>query len=426
MTSEYIPFISSKKDKKRFDQLFSDSVCARIRLNLESEITKLSEDNIPLWIDSTFDGFSFFQDTKKSGGFEDYLTEREKYDKKGGAFEPRRNDFIDLMAKIDSQRDKEIKSADLFCNNEFRQKPNQTKVNIYVSRLLDYCYQYEPECISVPQIPVSEGTELNKINNSLVKASIAWRDNSHFNGQLILPLIFTKRAHMKGKVEWRPKVDKAIQHCRNLNLQGMWVVNTDIEDWKGSTAQTKAFSSLVEMHQYIREHLPENVKKIAGPYWGLNLVLWSRNLIDYPAMNLGTSHKYYLPGSLSKSGNTRMPLIPLRRLAVVSAELREWLASTIKKLDESDENRKIFSELEKKFDFFLSRSENAQYEIAKFQKQWFKSIQSKKRESRAITLFQDLSEAYALGSRLEDLPADEKPGKKPGAIAEHLMLQCLS
>jgi hypothetical protein len=46
------------------------------------------------------------------------------------------------------------------------------------------------------------------------------------------------------------------------------------------------FPALIKFHQEINASLPREAVSVAGPYWGLNLVLWAKGIVKHPAIGI--------------------------------------------------------------------------------------------------------------------------------------------
>lgn len=163
--------------------------------------------------------------------------------------------------------------------------------------------------------------------------------------------------------------------------------------------------------------------RIAGPYWALNLVLWVRGLVDYPAIGVGAGYQFHLAGGMSTSPSAKIALPSLRRCAGVGPSLGRWLAVAIERLGASHPARSEFIGLQRAFTRGTLAGA-AREQVAKFYKRWFEILASTPKEGRSMALFQDLSAAYTLGKTLPDLD-NEGTARRPEVIAEALMLICL-
>jgi len=173
----------------------------------------------------------------------------------------------------------------------------------------------------------------------------------------------------------------------------------------------------------LAEKLPEAIR-VAGPYWGLNLVLWARGLVDYPAIGIGNAYQYSLSGGPMRPPRERLPLGPLRRRCGVDPQVGGWLDHVLSRLGRS---HPAHAELERMRRYFtaLRPRPSAREQVAAFYKRWFDSIADSPPEGRALSLFQDLSAAYALGKPLGPIPGERGLARRPEAVAEPLMLSCL-
>jgi hypothetical protein len=190
----------------------------------------------------------------------------------------------------------------------------------------------------------------------------------------------------------------------------------------GSVAlRNKRFKSTIELHQELNEVISSKIR-IAGPYWGMNLVLWSRGLIDFPAIGVGGTYQYYMPGGHSRTASARVAIGPLRRRVGVS-DLNTWIARTIKIIGAS---HPAYSEIERvqKQLSLLRDPDTSRIQVASFYKRWFDSLSSTPSLGRSLALFQDFSQAFALGRSLPDF-TKEGAARKAESVVEPLMVNCL-
>lgn len=177
----------------------------------------------------------------------------------------------------------------------------------------------------------------------------------------------------------------------------------------------------MDLHTELNSQIPSRIR-IAGPYWGLNLVLWARGLVDYPAIGVGNSYQYFLAGGFPNTPATCVAVQPLRRRVVVGG-LEPWLNSALQILGPNHPASAELAQLRKQIQL-LSAADVARAQVAKFYKSWYDLIASRPSTGRSLALFQDLSTAYALGRSLPDLQI-EGSAWRPESVAEPLMLNCL-
>jgi hypothetical protein len=392
--ADHIPFVG-KADTDRLKKYYSDSSMVRVSLESIDTIRARLPKKLPLWIDPVIDGY----DNLLKGGHTDRSWKQY------------------IMQFQENQI--------LICK-EFVNKPDEKKVNVFVTSVLDKCSIFNPKWITVPQLPLVDDASRNNINRVLAKATGEWKSNSRFKGKLILPLIITSRKQLKGKTEWKAKLRVAMTCYKNAGASGVWAVDSNLYDQKGSGTFGKHFSQLIEFHRDLKETFPTETIKIAGPYWGMNLVLWARGLCDYPAISLGSAYRYYISGGFVKTGKVRLAIPPLRRWVVADGQLKKWLNEALKQIDRTDIAYKNFLYLKNNFGP-LSTSEAAKDQVAKFYKKWFNKIEGTQPPGRALALYQDLSSAYITGKQeqLPKLPKFEAPGQAPERVAQQFMLQCL-
>jgi len=370
-----------------------------LRLSLDSidAIRPTLSKKFPLWIDPSVDGYHHIL-TRKSVG-----------KKRATAWE----NLIDKFQK-----------KEILGNADFLKKPDDVDLREFVTSVLDLCLEYKPNWITVPQLPLVNDVSRNKVNRSLAKATYEWKSGTTFEGKLVLPLIFTNQQQYKGKTE-RNKRRSVIKNCYEAaGASVIWAVDTSLSDRKGSGKFRRRFSNLIEFHKDLLKWFSKDATIIAGPYWGMNLVLWAQELCDYPAISLGTGYQYHIPGPYyAARGSARVAIPPLRRSVVVDAELRRWLNEALKRLAPKDSAYQDISSLKEEFDLFLDR-DLARDQVAKFYKQWFDELEAVPAAGRPLALYQVLSSAFVFGKKMPKLSRSEGSGGDPAIVAQQLMLNC--
>jgi len=274
--ADHIPFVFGADDSRLLNSFYSDS--AIVRLSLQSR--EKTFENVPqgtsIWIDAGVDGLDKWrpQRTTKSG------KETTRYDAYDG--------YI-----------KQFPGHDQIADNAFQAKPRNDVVKGFVESILDRCCDASPKptWISIPQLPIVSDNSRNKINRLLAENSAEWKRTRKYNGKLILPVIFTHSKQINLKTQRKGALVKL---CYELaGAQGVWVVDSTLNDQDGSSSLEKRFQGLINFHQELVAELPFDAIRIAGPYWGLNLILWARGLIHYPSIGLGGAvrRQLDLPGN---------------------------------------------------------------------------------------------------------------------------------
>jgi hypothetical protein len=203
------------------------------------------------------------------------------------------------------------------------------------------------------------------------------------------------------------------------------VVDSTLNDQDGSGSLERRFQGLIKFHQELAEALPSDAIKIAGPYWGMNLILWARGLVHYPAVSLGRAYRYYVPGLTPTAGVGRVALSPLRRLAIASPGLNGWFSEALTRIIKGEPAYMKFEELSRSLPRIRLAALGSKTQVARFYKWWFDGLASVPVSGRALALFQDLSKAYVLGRSLPALPDAEGTARRPERVAQQLMLNCL-
>jgi len=388
--ASHIPFVHTSNDLPILRKLYADSPFVRISLFAKDVVQKLPK-KMRVWLDP---GIDIYHNWPPS--------------------DPNQRDYY---RKFDKH--------DLLSNNVFTKKSTIEKVNNFVNRILDECLTFEPDLLSVPQLPMVSNTSRNSINRALADATAKWRNANRYGGKLILPVIITHQEQVNLKIN-RSNVVKLARDCLNRSFaNAVWVVESSLSDHSGSGTLGKRFSKLVDLHKELISVLPEDTDIIAGPYWGMNLVLWARGLATYPAIGLGRGYQYFIPGQPTKPGKRRIAIPSLRRLAFLNPDIKKWINHHVKTLPRDSDARRELEDINKKFDLFDDRG-TARRQVAQFYKGWLDRFDRIPAGGRALALYQDLSNAFVLGRSLsESLPRSEGTARRPEKVAQQLMLHCL-
>jgi hypothetical protein len=179
--ARHIPTVTGKEGARLARTVFGDSPCVRIPLDRADEFVPLIDGSLKLWMDPCVDGMHDIE-TRRST------------DKKT-------NPWFEFMTKHCS-------SFESIANPESHKSPDASEITELVSSVMNKCAEYKPTWITIPQFPIVDGVERNKINRLLAKTTAKWRDKGKFGGKLILPMVFTHQAQLKGKTERNPKIQK--------------------------------------------------------------------------------------------------------------------------------------------------------------------------------------------------------------------------
>jgi hypothetical protein len=400
--ADHIPFVFGAEDRTLLKRFYSDSAIIRLSLQTHEKTRNDLPTGPSLWIDGGADGLHQWKPVRitKEG---DKTTLFERYD-----------EYI-----------KQFPGYDRVADSDFQSKPRNDVVKGFVESVLDKCcgLSSKPAWVSVPQLPMVNGAGRNKINRALAQGAAEWKRTTKHNVRLILPVIFTHSRQASLKTERKGELAK---QCYELaGAQGVWVVDSKLNDQGGSETLEKRFQGLISFHQQLAEALPSDAIKTAGPYWGVNLILWARGLIDYPCIGVGGAFRYYIPGPTHPPGSKRVALSPLRRLAIAGPGLVGWFAQALTRITQGDPAYAALQELSRSLPRIQLASLSSKSQVARFYKLWFEGIASVPVSGRALALFQDLSKAYILGRSLPPLPDAEGTARRPERVAQQLMLNCL-
>lgn len=390
--SSYIPFVHSPRDCRLVEELYSGAPVIRVSLAGSEKMVKALPDGIDRWVDPGMDVFHNWPVQSPEA--------------------------MERFEKLDSEA--------MMGDPEFQDKPKKRMVEKFSERLLDESLKMQPTWLSIPQLPYHREKRRGTMNRQLAAATRAWAVKRIFSGRLVLPVILTHQDQVNLKVE-RDRIIQQAKRCYDKGkANGIWVVDQSLNDQSGSAKlNQKRFPKLVEFHQELASVLPKGAEIIAGPYWGMNLVLWARGLATYPAIGVGSAYQYFLAGGVPRPGNARVAVAPLRRQAVVSSELEVWLGQATESFPKGNAVRSELENLRRRL-APLYEVENARRQVARFYQQWFDLIEAVPRAGRALALYQDLSSAFVSGRNINSaLPRTEGTARRPERIAEQLMLSCL-
>ncbi len=390
--TDYIPFVNTQNDCEIAKSLYSDAAAFRISLESVEKTCPLLPSGPKRWIDAAIDGLHQRDLTKFSKGYAKHISRLSNYEQ--------------------------------VADPAFQASPKATVVSSFVSSALDLCNKQGADWVSVPQLPILSDVSRNKINKMMADAAKTWKQQSGFVGKLILPAIFTNQKQINKKTERTKKLSSIVTCYKAATADGVWIVDSSLNDQDASDTFNKRFPELIHLHEELNEQIAEDAITIAGPYWGMNLVMWTRGIVRFAAVGLGTSYRYNIPGTMLPQGKTRVALVPLRRWATVSPGLKDWLSDTIKKLSGDPANAAEFSTIEKNFSHLQEVKKRANLQIARFYREWFHKFAAQPPSGRALALYHDLSSSYVLGKTLEDLP-ENGTARRPERIQQQLMMNCL-
>jgi len=387
----YIPFVNSRLECQIVHELYADAPVLRISLQRIGDLGDLPQ-KPQLWLDPSADVLHHPRQTLSESWWK-YLCQ--------------------------------FPHADRLFSPEFLAKPDRSVVREFVRGMLEECVKHRPAWITVPQIPVTDDSSRNKINRTLAEAAGDWKRSGAFKGKLILPLVFTHARQVTYKTRRDDKVRLALDWCGKADAEGIWTVDSTLNDQEGSGPLDKRFGKLIELQRDLFAEAGHHLILVGGPYWGMNLVLWSRGLLTHAAIGLGSSYQYRVPGR--KGGRqraVRIALPPLRRWARSSGQLRDWLREALKRLSPNDRAHKDLVALHSQYDATWDE-DRGKKQVAAFYKRWYDLLDGVPSTGRALALYQDLSSAFVVGKALPPLPPTEQTARRPEIVAQQLMLKCL-
>jgi len=380
-----VPFLSSKRDSELLKNRFRGATCVRVRLNdLESGYPVPKR---PLWIDTALDGYpDFFS----------------------------KSDWAEWAASLPGHE------------SLVEGRLTASVADELVEAVCGSAAEYDPKWLTIPQLPQSSDKSNLAINRVLAKAYGKWLRKSGFAGVSVLPIVFTHASQTTKKGSWGPRMKAALTRYRAAGASGVWIVDATMDDQAGTKSfETQRFPALIDIHEYAAQSFPGLAAHVAGPYWGLNLVLWARGIISHPAVSLSGVPQYRRPGAHLRPSSTRIALPPLRKLVVLDQKkLGAWLRRAIKTLGPDHPGSVAFTDiLDAIRDGTLIAT--APSRVADFYESWIRLIRSRAPEARSVALYQDLSEAFVTGKFLDDIPGQTGRSRIAFLPAQQLMLHCM-
>jgi hypothetical protein len=390
--SYFIPFVNSKNDWLLAQEFYSGAVVYRVTVRSNSIEDWAASAHSKLWVDTEVDAL---HNWPKSGSEE---------------FTAYFGNFPD---------------APTIGSSTFWSKPDRAIVARFVNAILGDVLVRAPSVawLSIPQLPHCDGGERNKINRALADATQEWKSKSGYKGTLVLPAIFTHQKQLNNKTERNVKVDLVAACCELSGADCLWVVDSSLHDQDGTGSFAKRFHGIIKLHEELNQKVSPFVTNLAGPYWALGLVLWARGLVEFTTLGVGRGYQYYIPGDPQlTSSKVRVALPPLRRQAIWSSGLKEWIEGTFEDIPKGDPAYSELSEVLSQFSLLKDKL-RARRQVAKFYREWLGKFESIPAQGRMLALYQDFSSAYVLGKTLDDIP-DSKV-RSASKIAEQFMMTCL-
>jgi hypothetical protein len=170
------------------------------------------------------------------------------------------------------------------------------------------------------------------------------------------------------KTDRNPKVQQAEKCYHDAQADGFWVVDQSLVDDCGSaTLRSKRFPGLIALYEELNDRIPSKLR-MGGPYWGLNLVLWAKGLIEFPLIGVGSGYNYFLTGRSPKtfsSPTAKIAIRALRRRVKVTPNLRTWFDKALAELATSHPAHSEFLNLRKNFSVLNDKS-RAREQVATF------------------------------------------------------------
>lgn len=387
----FIPFLRSPTDPAIFKDRYFDAQIVRVALDRSDHLKALAKPE-QAWIDLGFDGVPALPTADPKDKFAKFLN--------------RHGDLYFVM------------------DQAFRLKPDKKKLERPVQAMLDDASKHNPGFISVPQLPQEDDVGPNKVNRLLASIAGDWRMAGKNRPRLILPVIFTHQRQINKKTDRNPRVKQVTSLVDRSGACGLWSVDSSLDDQKGTANFEKGrFPGIIDFFEELQKAC-QLTYWIAGPYWGLNLVLWARGLITHFGIGLGSTYTYHCPGGFGNTPNAKIAIPCLRRWVNINNELKVWMLEARDKLSAGSQERVELESILLVFDGLQDR-EAGKRQIAKFYREWVDKLNGMSGSSRALGLYQDLSSAFVTGRMLHEFPPAEASARRPERVAQQLMMNCL-
>lgn len=405
LATEYVPLVRTQGEYRIVSSIMKDADV--VRMSAEFADTYEVDDSWRLWLDPGFDGYEFVFENGWYG----------KGDGQGWHGWIQQFNGYDLLQSESNASD-----------------AAQGDVDDFVARVLDSIVENDPHMISVPQVPYGLGTARHGINRKLAKATGKWKESNWPKGTLILPAVLLHHDAYRTRAASSPKVNAISRALELSRATGVWIVHADFDDLAGKgNFDRDRFPSLIGFHEQLAEALPAKTFTCAGPYWGINLILWARGIVDVPVIGCGGAYRYYLPKppQVLQRASTKIAIPPLRRWYGVNSELLRWVKTAKGKFPPRNEVREALQQIESSLGQFLGPGGRtpAMRQSAEFYYDWLCEIREVQLRGRGLFLFQDFSKAVVNGSHIgTKLPKQSglsSDARDPGFIAQQFMLQCL-
>ena len=227
---------------------------------------------------------------------------------------------------------------------------SQENSDDHLFSIMNGCLDMKPDFISIPQLPYLKEVKNNKVNKQLAISFQKWKKSKSYRGKSILPVVFINQNALNSGAE-RTKSFKNIKKFYEFaEADGIWLADSSLQDQLGTRKfETVRFPALINIHQRIQDEINPSFH-IAGPYWGLNILLWARGIISNPAFAIGAGYQHFrIRGGHINPPTQRLAIEPLRRWVRASTDIKNWLARSGKKLDKLPEG-KIFKGLHKNYE----------------------------------------------------------------------------
>ena len=340
--TEYIPFVSTPTDINIFNKFYVGSNIVRVPYeNVYKIINSIPKSH--LWLDPCVDGYHYRLSTNWPSGPQ----------KEWGEY------YKSLWSKLEKLFG-EFSNYDFLTNQNNWQKNRQPDLDIFVAELLEKCISFEPEWLSVPQLPLTKSKKIDNVNKMLAEATNTWKRTTKWQGRLILPIIFTNQNQLSTPATRRDRIENIITCFERAGAKSVWVVDATLNDQQPKNNYPKRYDDLIDLHSTIRKRLGRDVHIIAGPYWGINLVLWAKDLCDCPAISLSGSYSYnFSCGVPSGSPVTRIVLPSLKRLVILSKKsLEEWIDNSLSRLSKQDTTYIEFNQIKRDLDKLAKKAKS--------------------------------------------------------------------
>ena len=301
-----------------------------------------------------------------------------------------------------------------------------------VDDLLDRANNFVPGCLSVPQIPLDKDNRANsrRLNLNLATLGSKWMRTNAPKSARILPYHFLDSASYRTPALAKKCVSYLGKLLEQAETNNVWIYPLHLDDHLAQAKMQTEIGLFAELLEVVRTQLG-SAHVVTGPFWFMQWVWFARGLADAYMVCPSKPFRY-----LAWSPPRRNPSIdhivcpPLLRYLRANEQTAYWAEESAAEGTKLG-NPAIESLADLKHTSLktsVHHKRQADYMFARIEEE----LKLRKTPGSAtMHYFQECTKALAVGSQLQHrIPAtsldyDSSLQRRPGAVAEQLLLQCL-